>query len=373
MAEGLTLVTGFPRLLARLVTTELLAAGEREVCLLVRERYLDDAARFVDSLDAGGRVSIIEGDVTSIDMGLAGAEYLSLARRTARVFHAAQSTFEGVDPARVRALNVQGTYEVLEFARTARSEGGAPHVVALSSTLAAGDHEGLVLEGELQYGQGFRSEVERTLHQAERMLRAASQELPVTVLRPSIMVGHATTGEVDVLDGPYPFLLLLLSSPVDITLPLPTDGEAALNLVPVDYVARAAVVLGRHPDAVGRTYHLVDPHPLPARRVFELFARAAGRKLPRAVLPARLASALLSTPGLERLARSPRAFVERMATRTVYPSDAARAVLEPRGVECPPFDRYVDALVDYARRRMSSRRVRADAITTEPEADDPLL
>lgn len=373
MDDGLTLVTGFPRLVARLITRELLAAGERAVCLLVRESYLDDAARFVATLDGGDRVTILEGDVTSIDLRLSGPEYLSLARRTRRVFHAAQSTFEGVDPARVRGLNVQGTHEVLELARTGRAEGNTMHVVALSSTLAAGDHEGLVLEGELQYGQGFRSEVERTLHQAERMLRAASPASPITVLRPSILVGHAETGEVDIFDGPYPFVLLLLSSPVDITLPLPTDGDAALNLVPVDYVARAAVTLGRHPDAVGRTFHIVDPHPLSARRVFELFARAAGRKLPRAVLPARLTSAVLSTPGIERFARSPRAFVARMATRTVYPSDAARAILEPLGVACPPFDRYVDSLVEYARRRTASRRARPDAIAAEPEADDPLL
>ncbi len=372
MADKATLVTGFPRLLAKLITQELLNAGERDVRLLVRERYLEEAARFVASLGAEDRVTLIEGDVTSIDLGLGGAEYLDLARRTGRVFHAAQSTFEGSDVARVRALNIQGTREVIEFARTGLGEGAAPHVVAFSSTLAAGDHEGLVLEGEVQYGQSFRSEVERTLHQAERMLREASREVPVTLLRPSILVGHSQTGEVDVFDGPYPFVLLLLSSPVDISLPLPPQS-IALNLVPVDYVARAAVTLARHGDSIGRTFHLVDPHPFSARRVFELIARAAGRHLPRTVLPTRLTSTLLSTPGLERFARSPRAFVERMATRTVYPSDAARAILEPRGVTCPPFDRYADALVDYARRRTSSRRTRPDAIAAEPEVDDPLL
>ena len=47
--------------------------------------------------------------------------------------------------------------------------------------------------------------------------------------------------------------------------------------------------------------------------------------------------------------------------------------VEPLGVACPPFDRYVDSLVEYARRRTASRRARPDAIAAEPEADDPLL
>ncbi len=370
--EALTLVTGFPRLVAKLIARELVEAGDGPVALLVRGRYLDDARRFVDSLGAGGRVTLVEGDVTSIDMGLSGREYLSLARRVALVHHAAQSTYEGADAAKVRRLNVQGTHEVIEFARAAGELGRAPRVVACSSTLVAGDHEGLVREEELEYGQAFRSEVERTLHLAERMLRRASPEVPVTIARPSIVVGHSQTGEVDVFDGPYLFVLLLLSSPVDITLPLPARGEIPLNLVPVDYVARASVALGRNPAAAGRTVHLVDPYPLPSRRVFERVARAAGRRMRRGVLPPNLTRALLRTPGVERFARSPRAFVERMATRAVYPADGARELLEPAGVTCPPFDRYADALVEHVRRRLASRRSRPDAIAPEPEVDDPL-
>ncbi len=372
MSEGLTLVTGFPRLVAKLIVRELLLASEGPVALLVRSHYLDDARRFVETLDAGERVTLLEGDVTSIDLGLAGREYLALAARVARIFHAAQSTAEGAEVARVRALNVQGTHEVLEFARAARAQGASPRLVACSSTLVAGDHEGLVREGELAFGQAFRSEVERSLHQAERMLRAAMTELQVTVLRPSIVVGHSVTGEVDLFDGPYLFVLLLLSSPVDITLPLPARGEIPLNLVPVDYVARAAVALGRHPDAAGKTYHLVDPHPLSARRVFEHVAQAAGRRLPRAVLPTNLTRMLLRTPGLERFARSPRAFVDRLGTRAVFPADAARAVLEPLGIACPPFEGYAGVLVEYARRKLASRRTRPDAIAPQPEVDDPL-
>lgn len=73
VSEGITLVTGFPRLVAKLIVRELLVAAEGPVALLVRGHYLDDARRFVESLDAGDRVTLVEGDVTSIDLGLTGA------------------------------------------------------------------------------------------------------------------------------------------------------------------------------------------------------------------------------------------------------------------------------------------------------------
>jgi thioester reductase-like protein len=191
-------------------------------------------------------------------------------------------------------------------------------------------------------------------------------------VRPSILVGDSKTGEIDVFDGPYLFVLLLLGSPVDLTLPLPSRGDLTLNLVPVDYVARAAVALGREPAATSRTFHLVDPAPLPSRRVFELVAQSAGKKLPRGFIPVNLTRALLRTPGLERFAKSPRAFLERLATECRYMSQSARELLGPLGIECPPFERYVDPLVGHVRQRMAERRgVRHHPSETD-EIDDPL-
>jgi len=368
--SDVALVTGYPRLLSRLVARELSARWPGEVALLVRPRYLDDARRFAETLPCPA--TVIEGDVTAIDLGLGGAEYLDLARRVAVVHHAAQSTWEAAPPGVVSALHTQGTHEVVEFAATARGLGRPLRVVAYSSTMVAGDHEGLVREGDLELGQGFRSEAERSLFQAERMLRRAAAEGPVTVVRPSIMVGHSETGEVDVLDGPYLYLAVLLESPVDITLPLPARGANALDVVPVDHVARAGVRLAEVAHEGLRTYHVVDRRALPARRAFELLAEAAGRRFRASGMPVNLARAVLRTPGVDRLARSPRAFFERLATRTVFDDAEAHAALAAAGVACPAFESYAPALVAAARQRLRARRVRPDAVAQEPEVDDPL-
>jgi thioester reductase-like protein len=371
-AMSATLITGFPRLLAKEIAGEVLRTHKGPVYLLVRERYTEDARRFAMTLHEGNRVTVITGDVTSIDMGLSGSDYLNLARTVTLIHHAAQGTHDGADARHTRTLNIEGAREIVEFARTVRSCTTPPRIVAYSSTLIAGDHEGLVREEALEAGQRFRTEVERSLYEAERVFRSVANEFPITIARPSVIVGHSVTGEIDVLDGPYSFVILLLSSPVDINLPLPSRGGGTLHVVPVDYVARAGVALGNNPAAISRTVHLIDGAPLPARKAFDLVAGAAGRRLAGSILPLESARSLLKTPVFESLARSPRAFIERLSARAFYTDETARELLVPAGIVCPPFDQYVGVLVEHVRRRMATRRTRSDAITQEPEIDDPL-
>ena len=76
------------------------------------------------------------------------------------------------------------------------------------------------------------------------MVRAADA-LPVTIVRPSTVVGDSRTGEIDRFEGPYALGILLVASPLVVPLPLPGNGVAPLNVVPVDFVVRAAVRLAR--------------------------------------------------------------------------------------------------------------------------------
>ena len=363
------LVTGFPRLIARRVALEVLRDEGARVSLLVRPTFVDEARRWVATLGpAQARVEVLEGSVMSIDLGLAGHEFVELSRRVDVVHHAAYSTSHAASPAALASLNVQGTREVLELARAGLAHGRAPRVVAYGSVLALGDAEGTLREEDLDVGQRFRTPVEETLHTAERLLRYAMDTLPVTVVRSAAMVGDSLTGEMDLFDGPYLFIVLMLSSPVDIRLPLPGHGDLPLQVVPVDHVARAGVALARDARAAGGTFHVVDPSPPAMGRAFERVAQVAGRRVPRGIVPVNITRALLSTPGLERLTRSPRAFVDRLALRVRYADAGARALLIPRGVECPPFDGYVGPLVEYVQARLTARRARA----VEVEVDDPL-
>jgi hypothetical protein len=114
----------------------------------------------------------------------------------------------------------------------------------------------------------------------------------------------------------------------------------------------------------------VDPQPLTTREVFELVARVGGKRGPRGSIPANLAKALLRAPGLERIAQSPRAFLETLTTRVTYDASNALDLLQALGVSsCPPFESYVEKLVDYVQERLRQRRASRQI---ESEIEDPL-
>lgn len=363
------LVTGWPRQLARAVASELLERGA-SVTLLVRPRHLSDARTWARA--KGERAEVIEGDVASIDLGLAGAEYLWLVGRVDVVHHAAYVTWEGPDEGAVADVNVTGTREVIEFARSAKERGRAPRVVAWTSVLCSGDFRGTFREQDLELGQKFRSVVEATLFRAEGALRKAMAHVPVTVLRAGLLVGDSRTGEVDRLDGVYAALRFFLQAPGDFTPPVFTGRHNTLNLVPVDWAARAGLHLASRPESVGRTYHLVDPAPLPAERVLAMLARRAGRSAPYGRLPSAVARLAMMAPGVEKLAPGQRAFVYRLATAVRYADQGAREVLAPAGLDCPTFTSYVDAMVDHVRARVSSPPPPgAPEAKDEPDEHDP--
>ncbi len=90
-----------------------------------------------------------------------------------------------------------------------------------------------------------------SLRRAEALLARAWDEVPSTLLRVATVVGHSRTGDVDLLDGLYLVVLLMMSAPRDLVAPLPLRDAATLNVVPVDHVARAGVALGASAAAAG--------------------------------------------------------------------------------------------------------------------------
>jgi thioester reductase-like protein len=166
------------------------------------------------------------------------------------------------------------------------------------------------------------------------------------VLRPSIIVGDSKTGEIDRLDGPYYLMVLVATNVSRMRLPLP-GRNTPLHLVPIDYVTEAAWHVMHAPDSAGKTYHLVDPNPLPAREVFERVAEAAHTEKPRGTIPRPLARAVLRTPGLSGLGRGPLAFLDMLDQAVHYDSTNTTRALAGTGHQCPALDDYLDVLVRY--------------------------
>ncbi len=323
-----------------------------------------------DALDEGDRrrLVLVEGDASAMDLGLSGAEFRQLSREVDRIHHIAHVAAGSVDRRTAHTVNVVGASEVLEFARAASS---LECLVFHSTAHVSGDRTGVVYEDDLSSGQSFRSEVEETRMAAETLARRAMREVPIAVVRPTTLVGDFDPVEDDRLDGLYLLVLFIVATPAEIAIPFPGKGDSPLNIVPLDYVVQAAHALGRLSAAPGRTFHLADPHPLSARRVAELVARAGGKRTARSHIPSNLAKALLRTPGIERFVRSPRAFVEQLTTAVRYDTRNTDLLLRGSDIACPPFETYVGNLVSTVQDHLRARQKRR-APEAELEVEDPL-
>jgi nucleoside-diphosphate-sugar epimerase len=351
------LLTGFPGFISKPLLRQLLSSNDVVVTAVVEADRQQAAEAAVAELAVEQRpqVRLVHGDVRHMDLGLSGQELAQLAD-VSIVLHLAGVQRSDAPAALLRAVNVDGVRHALQLATELPK---LQRFVHFSSCFVAGDGHGVVLEETLE-SSAFRTPYEASKQEGERLARAAMSSLPVTIIRPSIVVGDSTTGEIDRFEGVYAVGILIVTSPVSIPLPLPGPAVAPLHLVPVDYVVRATLHLMRKAEAVGQTCHVVDPNPLSARQVYDLVAARVGKKSPptmpssKGVASAiatmaftRIAKGALKLPLLEKWTKTSPHAVDLFDRFVLYNAYNTHRLLDGSGIQCPRFDAYVDALVSY--------------------------
>ena len=353
-----TLLTGGTGFLGGEILARLLERDDAPVYVLVRSATDDEAQARLRTLVGSllgqrgrwsDRAIAVRGDVTRTWLGMSSARRDWLAERVGRIIHCAASVSFALGLDESRAINVDGTRRVIELAHLCERRGRLDAFVHVSTAYVAGTHPGSFGEADLDVHQGFRNAYERTKFEAERMVRERGRELPVQIVRPSIVVGDSATGWTPAFNvlyapmkafsrGAYPAIPARRSSPVDV--------------VPVDYVADSILALAGRP---GTTYHLTaSERASSVGELIELGSAAASQRRPR-VVPPTLYTRLIHPVLLRRANESRRRVLRRsevyfpyFAMRTRYDNAAARAALAPLGIEVPPLAAYFNRLLEYA-------------------------
>ena len=314
------------------------------VRLIVRPDYVDAANDHLDGMNVDrARVILLSGDVVSIDLGLSGREYLDLVENVTDVYHVASIWYLGVDRRQTHEVNVRGARNVIDACDEMKRLNRLNH---FSTAFVAGDRKGVILEEELELEQSFRNAYEETKYEAEQLMRTAMDHLPVSVFRPSIIVGDSTTGEIDKFSGPYYLMYAIVHMPSNVPMLMPGKGDKPLNLVPIDYVCDAMHMISCRNDTAGQTFHLTDPNPLAARHVFARIAKYVGKPTPIRGIPYRLTRLVMKFPYLEKTMRAPRQFMEDFNQLTIYNAMNTAKALDGQ-LSCPSLPDYLERLVDY--------------------------
>jgi thioester reductase-like protein len=287
-------VTGATGTIGSALVPRLLADDSTSLTLLLRAR--DDAglqARLEEMLahwglqsgdSRAGRIRALRGDITLPQFGLNDMDFDGLSAETTHVVHSAASVKLNMPPDEARATAVAPTRTVLELGRRAQRAGTLRKIDLVSTVGIWGRTPGHMPERPLPEVTDFHNTYEAAKAEAERVVWSEGQGLPITVHRPSMVVGETGSGRVIHFQVFYHLCEFL--SGVRTFGVMPHLGHTRLDTVPVDWVADAICWASAHERTAGRIFHLCagPQKAIPLPRLQERVRQAwkeSGRKLPR--------------------------------------------------------------------------------------------
>jgi len=274
-AEGsprVVLLTGATGFVGAYLAAELAKQTKAQVLCLVRAGSVEEGTdRLRSNLESYGlrpaglnRIRALPGDLAKPLLGLGQDEFDTLAGQVDAVYHCG-AWVNFVRPYRaLKATNVLGTQEVLRLATTTRLK-PVHHIstlAVLAGAVAAGAME--ILEDDpLPPPVGHDTSYSESKWVAEGLVELArSRGVPVSVYRAGGVLSDSQTGATNSED----YVTKVIQGCVQLGLaPL---RNYALSVGTVDHLARTVVGLSLRAEALGRTFHTIDPQPLAWNRIF---------------------------------------------------------------------------------------------------------
>ena len=357
-------VTGATGFLGRFLVSKLLAR-KGTIHVLIRkgsEKKLDAI-----SVKMGWdrkRIIPVVGDLAQSKLGLTAAQIKALSGKVQHFFHLAAIYDLTANAESQRIANIEGTRHAVELA-TAIKAGCFHHT---SSIAAAGLYPGVFREDMFDEAEGLKDPYLKTKHESEGLVRKECK-IPFRIYRPSMVIGHSQTGEIDKIDGPYYLFTLIKKIRESLPQWMPTLGieGGRINVVPVDFVVAAMDHIAHKRGLDGKCFHLVDPDPMRFGELMNTFARAAhapemtmridARML--AVIPGAVRSAVVNLPPVRRFTdmmlrdlKIPRSTLSFITYPTRFDTREVERALKGSKIAVPALNEYAWRIWDYWERHL---------------------
>lgn len=359
-------VTGATGAIGSALVPILLEDADNCIRLLLRANSDDELTKRLEALftfwriDANDlekrvRVRAFRGDTTVARFGLDDRVYAALCAECTHIVHSAGNVRMNLPIERARLSSIGSAEQIIALANACpRLE----KVEFVSTVGVAGRTDGAVPEAWIQTPRQFHNTYEQAKAEAEEVIRAELERgMPLTVHRPSMVVGDTVSGRIIHFQVFY-HLCEFLSGRRTLGLS-PDFGVARLDIVPADYVARIIDWSSTTPTSVGCILHTCSGPDLalplkPLRDSVRRTFRASGRRLPPVVtLPPSVFRSLLAGVGVFMPADARRAiktlpiFLDYLATDQSFANRQTQALLANAGLGVPKPDTYLDKVLNY--------------------------
>ncbi len=212
---------------------------------------------FLEDLER--HIILMKGDITLQQFGIDKSDYQYLVSHVSNIVHCAGNVRLNMSIEEARLAAVTPAKSLVQLWRDAISTQGSSGIIKVdyvSTVGVAGKKTGLIHEAWQEDVPGYHNTYEQAKAEAEMYLSKAFEEgsVPFTVHRPSMIVGDSETGEIirfqvfyylcDFLSGMFTFGVL------------PKIDGFKLDIIPVDFVAKAISKSLGDERTIGRIFHL---------------------------------------------------------------------------------------------------------------------
>ena len=199
------------------------------------------------------QLEVIPGDVTAPMLGMMPHDLDNVLHHCDEFIHCAAIVRFDAPHQQAYEVNVTGTKALLAIAERRQYVAGLKRVDIVSTAYIAGTATGEILEAAPLPETGFRNSYEASQHQAELYVLEKMSQLPITVFRPSIIIGEAGDGKTSQFTAIHGLLKFYARGQWRI---LPANRHTPIDLVTVDYVRDALLEIRKQPESIGEFLHL---------------------------------------------------------------------------------------------------------------------
>jgi thioester reductase-like protein len=233
-----------------------------------------DFSRFYEYLQTN--IRIFCGDLTAPLFGLSRDDYDRLVHTTDSVIHCAASLNRKSEKSCLN-VNLRGTLEVIQLSRRSQYYHGLRRFSDVSTVAVAGkrNNEVVTEDRAIDWDRSDYDPYARTKKFCEHMVRELLPDTPVTVFRPSIVLGDSRFPQTTQFDMVESFVFLA-GLPM-----LPFRPKDKIDIVNVDFVADAITSLHVKENPAYDTYHLSSGAGSQTfRELTDALATASGKRRP---------------------------------------------------------------------------------------------
>ncbi|MFC1594296.1 SDR family oxidoreductase [Candidatus Omnitrophota bacterium] len=222
-------------------------------------------------------IIILEGDLRNSSLSSNRGILKKMENEVEEIYHCAASTKFNSPLERIRAVNVVGTKNVLDFAKRCKA---LKKVNYVSTAFVCGNHQGVFKEKSLDLGQGFNTAYEQSKFEGEKLANAYRHNgLWIDFFRPVLVVGDSKNGKTITFNQSVYQLLHMWNLEIFESFPI---KNYSIKVVFVDDLCKSIFAISSKTSKINQTYHTFNHQTIPLEVILKISSSILGFREPKA-------------------------------------------------------------------------------------------